>query len=72
MTKNEIEALKDLSLRDNIIITKADKGGTVVITDNEDYISESNQQLNNAQFNKEIQNDRVKPTEKKSTKQSTS
>ena len=40
--KNKIEALKDLNLRDEIIITKADKGGAVLIIDVENYISEVN------------------------------
>ena len=34
LTKNETDALKQLSQRDDIIITKADKGGEVVIIDN--------------------------------------
>ena len=34
LTKNETDALKQLSQRDDIIITKADKGGDVVIIDN--------------------------------------
>ena len=33
--------------RDDIIITKADKGGAVVIIDVEDYITEAEYQLNN-------------------------
>ena len=40
--KNKIEALKDLNLRDEIIIIKADKGGAVLIIDVENYISEVN------------------------------
>ena len=34
LTKNETDALKQLSQRDDIIITKAGKGGEVVIIDN--------------------------------------
>ena len=34
LTKNETDALKQLSQRDDIIIPKADKGGEVVIIDN--------------------------------------
>ena len=34
LTKIETDALKQLSQRDDIIITKADKGGEVVIIDN--------------------------------------
>ena len=59
LTKNETDALQQLSQRDNII-TKADKGGAVVIIDIDDYIREANRQLNNTDFYKKIPND---PTE---------
>ena len=52
--------MEDLSIRDDIIITKTDKGGAVVILDVDDYINEANRQLNNKEFYKELQND---PTE---------
>ena len=52
--------MEDLSIRDDIIITKTDKGGAVVILDVDDYISETNRQLNNKEFYKEVPND---PTE---------
>ena len=52
--------MEDLSIRDDIIITKTDKGGAVVILDVDDYINEANRQLNNKEFYKEVQND---PTE---------
>ena len=42
LIKNEIEALKDLSLTNDIIITKADKGGAVVVIDIDSYINEAN------------------------------
>ena len=64
--KKEIEILKDLSLRDDIItITKVDKGGAVGIIDAEDYINDTNRQLNYREFYKEILND---PTETKMLK----
>ena len=47
LTKNETEALKDQSIRDDIIITKADKGGAPVLIDVNDYVHETNQQFNN-------------------------
>ena len=56
LAKNEI-ALKNLSIRDDIIVTKADKGGVVVIIDVDDvddYIDEANRQLNNKKFYKGI------------------
>ena len=52
--------MKDPSIRDDIIITKAGKGGAVVIIDVDDYLNEANRQLNNKEFCKEIPND---PTE---------
>ena len=46
-TKSEYEALLNLQKRNDIIITKAEKGGAVVILDIKDYINEANRQLNN-------------------------
>ena len=46
LTKNEVEALKELSIRDDIIITKADKGGVIVIINVDNYINKANWQLN--------------------------
>ena len=60
LIKNETDALQQLSQRDDNIITKADKGGAVVIIDVDDYIREANRQLNNTDFYKKIPND---PTE---------
>ena len=39
--------MKELSDNTDIIITKADKGGAVVIMDVKDYINEAHRQLNN-------------------------
>ena len=50
LTKDETKALKDFQQRDDIVITKADKGGAVVIQDVSDYISEANRQLNDNNF----------------------
>ena len=41
--------MKELSEREDIIITKADKDGAVVIVDVKDYIKEAEQQLNNTE-----------------------
>ena len=46
LTKSERKALLNLQKRNDIIITKADKGGAVVILDIKDYIDEANRQLN--------------------------
>ena len=56
ITKNETDALQQLSQRDEIIITKADKGGAVVIIDADDYIRKANRQLNNTDSYKKIPN----------------
>ena len=45
ITKSEREALKNLQQRVDIIITKANKGGAVMIMDGEGYIMEANRQL---------------------------
>ena len=37
-----------------IIITKADKGGAIIIADVDDYVQETNQQLGNKEFYKKI------------------
>ena len=60
LTKIEIDALQKLRQRDDIIITKADKGGTAAIINVDDYIREANWQLNNTDFCKKIPNE---PTE---------
>ena len=46
----ERRALSDLQKHDDIIITKADKGGATVIIDVKDYITEANSQLENTEF----------------------
>ena len=42
--------MQSLQKREDIIITKADKGGATVIIDVEDYITEANSQLENTEF----------------------
>ena len=54
LSKLEREALKDLSQREDIIITKADKGGATVIWDVTDYIKEAYTQLNNSRFYRKL------------------
>ena len=41
LTKNERTSMKELSEREDIVITKDDKGGAVVIVDVKDYIKEA-------------------------------
>ena len=46
LTKFESEALLNLQKRNDIIITKADKAGSMVILGIKDYINEASRQLN--------------------------
>ena len=46
LDKGEKEAINELSKREDIIITNADKLGAVVIVDTNDYIKEVERQLN--------------------------
>ena len=57
LTKGEIRSLNNLKKREDIIITKADKGGAVVILNVEDYLKEANRQLDNTEFYKKIVHD---------------
>ena len=50
----EQKTLQELRSRDNIIITDADKGGTVVRFDVEDYIKEAERQLHNTENYKRL------------------
>ena len=50
LTKGEIQSLRNLKERDDIIITKADKGGAVVIINIDDYLKEAKRQLDNTEF----------------------
>ena len=50
LTKGEMNSLHQLPNRDYIIITKADKGGAVVLVNVEDYLTEAKRQLDNMNF----------------------
>ena len=54
MRRKETKALHDLKNRDDIIVSKADKGGAVIITDVDDYINEANRQLSNQRFYEKV------------------
>ena len=45
LTYKEHTAMEELTKRKDLIITNADKGGTVVIMDTDSYIKEANRQL---------------------------
>ena len=57
LTKSERTSMKGLSEREDIIITKADKGGAVVIVDVKDYMKEVERQLNNTENYRKLQQD---------------
>ena len=57
LSKREQNAMEELTKRKDIIIPKADKGGSVVIMDVEKYINEANRQLSNKRNYKKLQKD---------------
>ena len=57
LSTKERKAFKDLSSRDDIIITKADKGGATVIMDVKDYVDEANRQLQDTQYYRKLNYD---------------
>ena len=57
LTKTERTSMKELTKREDIIITKADKGGALVIVDVKYYIKEAERQLNNTENYKKFQED---------------
>ena len=54
LTKGEIYALRNLSEREDIIITRADKEGATVIWGIDEYLTEANNQLNNTTFYRKL------------------
>ena len=69
MANEKIEVSKDLSLRDDTNITKADKHCAVVIIDVDNYINQANLHLNNEECFKESPNDLTKINRKNLTNQ---
>ena len=57
LTKQEKAAMEELKSRDDLVITKADKGGAVVIMDVDDYVKEANRQLDDSTFYKKLPQD---------------
>ena len=57
LTKGGIQSLHNLKERDDIIITKADKGGAVVIINVDDYLKEAKRQLGNTEFYHKLDQD---------------
>ena len=59
LTKNERRSMKDLSEREDIIITKAEIIGAVIIVGVTNYIKDTEQQLNNTENYKKLQEDQT-------------
>ena len=57
LTKQERIALSEIENRNDIIVTKADKGGAVVIMDIQKYKNECYKQLNDTKFYKKLEYD---------------
>ena len=57
LTKNERRSIKESSEREDIIMTKADKGGAIAIVDVKDYIKEAERKLNNTENYRKRQKD---------------
>ena len=54
LSKDELEALENLKSMENLVITKADKGGAVVLQNVTEYIKEANRQLSDTAFYKKV------------------
>ena len=61
LKKQEFQAMRELYTNNNIVIKPADKGGSILIMNTTDYISEANRQLNNHDHYERLQED---PTQK--------
>ncbi len=57
LSKGERNALEELSNNENIIVTRADKGGAIVIWGIQQYLTEANNQLSNTTFYQKLNND---------------
>ena len=61
LKKQELKAMRELHTNRDIVIKPADKGGSIVIMNTTDYISEANRQLNDHNHYEKLQED---PTQK--------
>ena len=57
LSKGERITLKELNDHKNQIVTKADKGGAVVVMDLKDWINEAHRLLNNKEYHKKLSKD---------------
>eukprot|EP00112_Aurelia_sp_Birch-Aquarium-sp1_P025254 Seg831.9 transcript_id=Seg831.9/GoldUCD/mRNA.D3Y31 product="hypothetical protein" protein_id=Seg831.9/GoldUCD/D3Y31 len=55
LTQKQCEALKKVTERDDLVITRGDKGRAIVVCGGiEEYLAEANSQLNNTEFYQEL------------------
>ena len=57
LTKSELQAIEELRGRDDIVITKAEKGDAVVIMHVERYVAEANRELSDNNFYRKLNHD---------------
>ena len=60
----ELEALRRLKTRDDIVIKPADKGGAVCVWSKDKYIEEGERQLRDERFYKKLENDKTESIQK--------
>ena len=63
LKKDELEALESIMAMDDLVITKADKGGAVVLQNVEKYIAEAERQLSDESFYKKVTSNPTKEHE---------
>lgn len=68
LSSQELSTIKSLSNRTDIVIRKADKGGSVVVWSRDLYISEANSQLNNTNFYCKLDSDPTSSYQKQVSK----
>ena len=54
LKKSELEALDNIKSMEDIIVTKADKGGAIIVQDVDNYIKEADRQLKDKTFYKKV------------------
>ena len=57
ITKTDAKCISDLATDTDIVIKKADKGGAVVIQNQEDYVREGERQLSDGKFYRKVDSD---------------
>ena len=57
LSKDEKDALRSLSKRDDIVIKRADKGGAIVVWKKDLYVSEAERQLSDNLFYEQMPSD---------------